>query len=107
MNMRPPGVLNTMVATSDLLGDNSNDSLASWPVSLCPRVLMMISTYYSTIAQLHILPVLESEQSGSPDALWLQYAAQTLLLLQPLMYVLISHGTAGLHQVTQVFQYNY
>ena len=66
MNMRPPGVLNTMVATSDLLGDNSNDSLASWPVSLCPRVLMMISTYYSTIAQLHILSVLESEQS-SPD----------------------------------------
>ena len=28
MNMRPPGGLATMAATSDLLGDRTNDSVA-------------------------------------------------------------------------------
>ena len=30
MNMRPPGGLHTMPATSDLVGDRTNDSVAGW-----------------------------------------------------------------------------
>ena len=61
MNMRPPGGLATMAATSDLLGDRTNDSVAGWQPLSSGQSLQYLSDTY------HLISLVESE-GKTPDA---------------------------------------
>ena len=80
MNMRPPGGPSTMPATSDLLGDNSNDSVAWCQPLSSGQIQPCLNDDISLVS------ILESEHSLQLLSVWLQYAGRPCNYYGPIMH---------------------
>ena len=98
MNMRPPGGPSTMPATSDLLGDNSNDSVASCQPLSSGQIQQCLNDDISRVS------IVESQHS-------LQLLSVCSCNMQADLVIITAYHaqTVGSHsqpvqQVTEVFQ---